>query len=171
MRTPIAPQLLSLAVLLAILTTAPTSNAQSNRTLPGLAPTTASQLVILDGGPSAQACSSGTGFQREFRIRMLPDATTQPFSVPADQVLVLTGLNWLVVNDDGASRFGTLELAHPPQPAFNTVFTFVAPVGVSTITVPINGVVVGPGSVLCLYAVITNGSIAGNVTGWLAPNR
>jgi hypothetical protein len=56
-------------------------------------PARLSDLVTLQG-LSAGGIGGCAGSERNFNTRVMPDGTSQPFTIPAGQVLVLTGVEW-----------------------------------------------------------------------------
>jgi hypothetical protein len=70
-----------------------------------LAPSKPSQIVTLtyDG-----FCAGGTSLDNIIGIRIMPDGTTQPFTIPPGQVLVVTGIDWSAYRCPPSTAPGTV---------------------------------------------------------------
>lgn len=132
-----------------------------------------SDLVTLIADSSTPICPQ-TSVPHTFHDRLMPDGTRVPFTIPANMVFVVTSFDWVV---EGSS-----------QPR-NTVWTAVTWMGAGknnaffsealadsigraagSVTIP-NGVVVRPGTVMCLDYVGGASDSFGRVHGFLAPDR
>jgi hypothetical protein len=78
-----------------------------------LAPKDASQLVTLRTTVVGGCQTGGT----KFTLRVLPDGTTTPFTIPEGKVLVLTNFNWTVLSTQPI----TVSLVLESAPSFPVV--------------------------------------------------
>src|SRR4030095_58053 len=91
----IRQMLLTIALAVSMLVVSNTAHAQ-------LAPQRASDLVTLNINP-AERCDDGEGFR--MNIRVLSNGFTEPFSIPAGQVFVITDWQWFSSAIIGANAF------------------------------------------------------------------
>jgi hypothetical protein len=137
-----------------------------------LAPSRASQLVTLQTSGSPAACP-GTAGRVAMDTAIAGNATTSPFSIPPNQVLVVTGVDWRVTGGPaGSTATANLVLDTPSDPNGRALVwsdtAFFDASGVAGDTAPVAGVVVESGTTLCW------GATAGvmdllSVHGFLAP--
>jgi hypothetical protein len=130
-------------------------------------------LVTLISDSSTPICPA-TSVPHTFGDRLLPDGTRVPFAVPHDHVFVITSFDWVV---EGSSQ------------ANNNVWTAVTLIGAGTnnalfsgapvdsigraagSTVVPGGIVVQPGTVMCLDFVGGSSDAFARLHGFLAPKR
>jgi hypothetical protein len=151
-------------VLVALLSTA--AHAQ-------LAATKPSKLVILTTTGGEGECTRGVPMNGVFR----PDGNLAPFTIPVDQVLVVTGVDWTAFTTrDGAlvpNVLGTISLnVHSPTPFSNDTSlwqdaSLSDSTGRAAKSSIVPDVVVKPPNTLCaeLFGAVPL------VHGFLAPNR
>jgi hypothetical protein len=96
----IRQMLLTIALAVSMLVVSNTAHAQ-------LAPQRASDLVTLNINP-AERCDDGEGFR--MNIRVLSNGFTEPFSIPAGQVFVITDWQWFSSAIIGANAFEGVAL-------------------------------------------------------------
>jgi hypothetical protein len=72
-----------------------------------LAPAKASDMVVLT---YSNFCTGTTSLANIIDTQILPDGTTQPFTIPSKKVLVVTGIDWSASRCPALSAPGTVEM-------------------------------------------------------------
>jgi len=130
----------------------------------GLGPGKASDVVTLING-AGDPCVV-TGGALDFRVT--PSGTSQPFSVPAKQVLVVTGIDFTTATTNATD----VELFVEKAP--NTLQVFLTTVTTGGGSAPIPNAVVGPGASLCVRGTLRAGGdshVLAVVHGFLAKDK
>lgn len=144
-----------------------------------LAPSKPSQIVTLTYD---NFCAGTTSLVNVIDTQIMPDGTTQPFTIPQGRVLVVTGLDWSASRCPPLSAPGTVGvyvfLGATGRVAFNDYATIGAgtspgsscSTGGKASVVP--NLVVKPGTELCAgYDNTTFGGAPGIVHGFLADDE
>jgi hypothetical protein len=119
-------------------------------------PSRPSRLVTVQ----ANAPCPGLGGSLSFNATVLSDGSTQPFSIPPGEVLVITALDWYIAGAAPLSNLLTaVEIVSPPPAGTSDPFVSVGAMdssgnGGMTAVLP-NGLVVKSGTPLCFGAEFT----------------
>ena len=138
-----------------------------------LAPTVASQLVTVSGGPTE--CGPGSA-SKIIDQRQNGDGTTSPFVIPAKTVFVITAFEYLFTGASASQNiYATLAVTDAGLTTSSIVSSPTAPSdstgrGGGTLQLP-SGFAVKPGAKLCFTISTGNNGIAGFVHGFFAKDK
>ena len=112
-----------------------------------LAPSKASDVVTLSNGPGDPCVVTGGALD----FRVTKNGTLEPFSIPAKQVLVVTGIDF----NTGTTNATNVEIFVEKVPNTTQIFVTTVTGGGGSATIP--NAIVGPGSSLCVRATLKAG--------------
>ncbi len=137
------------------------------------APTKPSELVTLIADPSTAICPATT-VPHVFGDRLQPDGTRVPFTIPNGQVLVITSFDWVVEGSTQANNAVWTAITFMGSGKNNALFSGAMTDSIGraagTTLVP-DGIVVAPGTVLCLDFVAGASAAYGRAHGYLTKNQ
>lgn len=94
-----------------------------------LEPTKPSQMVVLT---YSDFCTETTSLANIIDTQILPNGTTQPFTIPAGQVLVVTGFDWSAYRCPALAAPGTVDVYMFLGATGRVVFNDTAVIGAGT---------------------------------------